>query len=116
MNKYFGIIGYMTTEEDPEYPSVYVPVLKEHAYFGDVIKDTRRRETNDAINDHLKLAVRISIIADENIIQNASEIKYATYLGNKWCVTEIESAHPRLILTLGEIYTGESEVRQKDAQ
>lgn len=116
MNRYFGIIGYMTTEEDPNYPSVYMPVLHEQPYFGDIIKDTRRRETNDTVNDHLKLAVRISIIADENIIQNASEIKYAEYLGTKWCVTDIEPAHPRLILTLGEIYTGESEVRQKDAE
>ena len=104
MNKFFGEIGYSTTEEIR--PSVWVPKIVKQNYYGDILKDNRRRDPSEYLNDKLRLSVRISIIADERIIQNAANIKYVKYLGEKWNVTDVEPAHPRLILTLGDVYTG----------
>ena len=106
MNKYFGKIGYETTEEIR--PSVWLPKIVERSYYGDVLKSNfRRDQPNDQVNDNIRMSVRLSIIADEGLIDHASKIKYAEYLGEKWNVTDIEPAHPRLILTIGDVYTGE---------
>ena len=104
MNKFFGEIGYTISEEVR--PSVWMPKLVKQNYYGDVIKENRRRDTADLVNDKVRLSVRISIVADENLIQNASNIKYVEYLGTKWNVSDVEPAHPRLILALGDVYTG----------
>lgn len=112
MNKFFGEIGYSTSVEIK--PSVWVPRIEKQNYYGDIIKDNRHRDTSDLINDKLRLSVRISVVADENLIQNASNIKYVEYLGTKWNVREVEPIHPRLILTLGDVYTGNNEEELED--
>lgn len=104
MNKFFGEIGYVITEEIR--PSVWMPRLVKQNYYGDIIKDSRRRDTADYFNDKLRLSVRISIVADERLVQNAAGIKYVEYLGARWNVSDVEPLHPRLILTLGDVYTG----------
>lgn len=112
MNKFFGEIGYSTTEEVR--PSVWIPKIVKQNYYGDILKDNRRRDASDTINDKLRLSVRISILADERLVQNASNIKYIEYLGTKWNVSDVEPAHPRLILALGEVYTGNDDEELED--
>lgn len=114
MNKFFGEIGYSITEEVR--PSVWVPRIVKQNYFGDVVKDTRRRDSAEYFNDKLRLSVRISVVADERLVQNAANIKYVEYLNEKWNVTEVELAHPRLILTLGDVYTGNDDEELTDEE
>lgn len=114
MNKFFGEIGYSITEEVQ--PSVWVPRIVKQNYFGDVVKDTRRRDSAEYFNDKLRLSVRISVVADERLVQNAANIKYVEYLNEKWNVTEVEPAHPRLILTLGDVYTGNDDEELTDEE
>ena len=112
MNKLFVEVGYTISKEVR--PSVWKSELIKQNYYGELIKDNRRRDASDTINDKLRLSVRISILADERLVQNASNIKYVEYLGAKWNVPDVEPAHPRLILTLGEVYTGNDDEELED--
>ena len=40
------------------------------------------------------------------LYENSSTIRYVSWLGVRWKVTNIDIQRPRLILTLGEVYNG----------
>ncbi len=106
MNKYFGIIGYGIDEEIR--PGVHKPRIVERKYYGDVLKNTRRYDGAAKVNDDLAISNSLSIVADPFAYQNFHCIKYATYMGSKWTVKTVETQYPRLILTLGELYNGQT--------
>ena len=50
----------------------------------------------------------ISIIADPFAIQNCSYMAYVEVMGTRWKISDIEVQYPRLILTVGGVYNGDS--------
>ena len=102
MSKYYGTVGYATTTEVAT--DVWKEVVTERDYTGDVLKNSRRWVGNDHLNDNLVINNRISILADPYAYNNFHSIRYATYMGTKWKVTNVEVEYPRLILDLGEVY------------
>jgi len=104
MSKFYGPIGYITQKEIS--PGVWDEVVVEHSYRGDIIQNTRRWEASEHKNDNLTISNQLSIIADPFLYENSSTIRYVSWLGVRWKVTNIEIQRPRLILTLGEVYNG----------
>ena len=104
MAKFFGKIGYAETSETK--PGVWTETITEREYFGDVIRNTRRLQTADQINDNVTIANEISIVADQFAYQNFHAIRYVTFMGAKWKISNVEVQHPRLNLTLGDVYNG----------
>ena len=103
MAKFYGKIGYETTEEVR--PSVYKPIVKERNYYGDVLRNSRRLEGHQ-INDNVNISNTISIVADPYAWQNFHAMRYVVWMGSKWKITNVEEAYPRLNLTLGGVYNG----------
>ena len=102
MNKYYGSVGYaIMVEKDID---VWAPEIIERQYAGDVLKNTRKWVGSEHLNDDLVINNRISIIADPYAYNNFHSIKYATFMGTKWKVTNVEVAYPRLILDLGGVF------------
>lgn len=108
MPKFYGVIGFSSTVEDPEKSGIYKPTIVEKKYFGDLLKNVKRAESGDGINDNIVLSNQISIISDPYARENFSMIAYATFMGTRWKVTSVEVRYPRLILTLGGVYNGTS--------
>jgi len=105
MAKFYGSIGYnMGTVETA--PSVWEESIIELPYYGDVLRNTRRYEKGDSLNDNLVLNNLISIVADAFAIQHFSAIRYIKWMEASWKVTNVEVQRPRLILTIGEVYNG----------
>lgn len=104
MSKFFGPIGYITQNEVS--PGVWADVVTEHSYRGDIIQNTRKWETSQSKNDNLVISNQISVIADPFAYNNLSTMRYVSWQGVRWKVTNIEIQRPRLILTLGEVYNG----------
>lgn len=103
--RYFGKLGFAKTEEVA--PGIWEPVNTERDVYGDVNNLTQRQQANqNSTNDDLVLSCEFSVIVDAFTEENFQHVKYITYLGSKWKVTNIKVARPRLILNVGGVYNG----------
>lgn len=100
--KYYGTVGYAETTETA--PGVWEETIVERSYCGDIIQLNRRLETKDTVNDGINITNKISIVSDPYAIQNFMSIRYVTWLGNKWKVSDVKVQPPRLIFSIGGLY------------
>ena len=107
MAKIYGAIGYGVTEESKTQPGVWVNQITERDVAGELIRNSRRLDSSENLNNNITLSNQISIIADPYAIKNFQYIKYIKWMGTAWKVTLVEVQYPRLILTLGGVYNGE---------
>lgn len=106
MARFYGEIGYGDSVETSSGSGVYVDEITEFAYFGDVIRNTRKLESGESLNDDITVGNSISIVADEYAIEHFFNIRYIRWAGKLWTVTNVEVRSPRLILSLGNVYNG----------
>ena len=104
MAKFYGKIGYAITEEIK--PGVWTERIIEPMYYGDLIRNTRKLQTAEQLNDNINIANEISIVADPFANENFHSIRYVEFMGAKWKVISVEVQYPRLILTVGGVYNG----------
>ena len=102
MAKYCGNVGYAETVETS--PGVFKETITVRKYYGDVIRNTRRLESGDHVNDNVNVNNTISIVADAYANLHFFAIRYVEWMGSKWKVSSVEVQRPRLILTIGGIY------------
>ena len=102
MAKFFGKIGFTKTEETA--PGVYREVTTERDYRGDVLRNTRKWENGEHLNDDLNVNNQISIVADAYANENFFAMRYISWMGASWKITNVEVQRPRLILTIGGVY------------
>jgi hypothetical protein len=62
MAKFYGEIGYGESVETA--PGIWEDVITEYNYYGDVIRNSRRLESGDQVNNDLSVGNSISIVAD----------------------------------------------------
>ncbi len=105
MAKFYGKIGYANTVETK--PGVYEEQIVERYYYGDLIRNTRRLQSADQVNDDINISNEISIVADPYATNNFHTMRYAVFMGTKWKISNVEVSYPRLILTLGGVYNGQ---------
>ena len=102
MAKFFGKIGYAVSVEMN--PGVWGEQITEREYFGDLIRNTRRLQASDKLNDDINISNEISIVADPFAYQNFHYMRYVEFMGAKWKISNVEVQYPRLILTVGGVY------------
>lgn len=107
MARFHGVIGFASETETA--PDVWVGVIARRSYFGDLIRNVRRLQSEAQVNDNVTLSNEISIVADSYALQHFHEIRYAEFNGARWKVTNVELRHPRLVLTLGGISNAKTE-------
>lgn len=103
--RFYGKVGYQIEVEGED--SVWEPHVVAKPYFGDVLRNTSRRDTGDAINDTINVNNRISIVADPFAFENFQNMKYVEWLKQNWCIKSAELQPPRIILEVGGVYNGE---------
>lgn len=105
MAKFYGRIGYGTSVETE--PGEYEDVIIERQYFGDVLRNSRRSESDsDSVNDNLSVGNSISIVSDAYANVHFHTMRYIEWAGTLWKVSDITVESPRLILKLGGVYNG----------
>ena len=102
MAKWYGVIGYAETLEIE--PGVWSEEFTERKYYGDLLRNSRRLQGSQQINDDITISNQISILADPYAVQHFHAIRYAELFGTKWKVSSVEVQYPRLILELGGAY------------
>jgi hypothetical protein len=113
MAKFYGEIGYGETVETS--PGVWEDVITERLYYGDVVRNTRKLQEGDLINNDLSVGNSISIVADAYANDHFFAIRYIKWAGTLWLVRDVEVLSPRLLLRLGGVYNGPRPVIPPDA-
>ena len=104
MAKFYGSVGYAIPEESA--PGVWTERIVEHSYYGDVIRNNRKLQPSNQLNDNIVVSNEISILSDPFANENFQFIRYVTFMGSKWKVQSVDVQFPRLVLTLSEVYNG----------
>lgn len=106
MARFYGEVGYGDTVESPAGSGVWKDSITEVSYFGDVVRNTRKLDSGEKLNDDISVSNSISIVADDQAIKHFFKIKYVRWAGTLWTVTNVEVKSPRLVLSLGSVYNG----------
>lgn len=107
MAKFFGKVGYAITTETA--PSVWEELIDEREYYGDVLQFSKRYQGAQQVNDNIEINNRISILADPFAFENFLFMRYVTWHGHKWKISSVDLEYPRLVLTIGGVYTSEEQ-------
>lgn len=106
MARFYGEVGYGDSVENPPDSGVWVDQITEFNYSGDVVRNTRKLEDGEGLNNDIAVGNSISIVADQYAIDHFFQIKYVRWAGTLWTVSSVEVRSPRLILSLGSVYNG----------
>jgi len=106
MAKFHGFIGFVTVEEKGTAPGVYIEVLTERPCNGDILRNIRRWEGSQKVNEDLTIDNRFSILADEYAINHIHVMRYLKVNEVSWKILSFEIQRPRIILTVGGVYNG----------
>ena len=106
MAKFHGCVGFAETVETA--PGVWTEQMTEKRYFGELVRNVRRLQASEGVNDDVVIANEISIVADPYAQQNFHAIRYVIFMGSRWKVNSVEVQYPRLILSIGGMYHGET--------
>lgn len=104
MAKFYGEIGYAETVETS--PGVWTDRIITRNYYGELIRNNRRLQTADQLNDNINIANEISILSDPYANDHFHAMRYVEFNGTRWKITNVEVRYPRLILTTGGVYNG----------
>lgn len=104
MAKFSGVIGFSTQVESQ--PGVWVDTIVEKPYFGDVLRSTRKLTEGEGVNDNLTVNNTISVVSDPYASGHINDIRYVSWQGSLWKVTDVEVQRPRLLLRLGGVWNG----------
>lgn len=104
MTKFYGVIGFGHTEETK--PGVYDDVITEREYVGDIEMASRQQRDDAKVNNDSFVNNSISILPDAYATANIFAIRYISWAGALWIVSNVEIQSPRLLLRLGGVYNG----------
>ena len=107
MAKFFGLIGFGPVSSETA-PGVWEDVIVAKQYRGDVLRNSRRLEEGDKVNNDISVGNSISIVADAYANQHFFAMKYVDWQGSLWIVSDVLVERPRLILRLGGLYHGDT--------
>lgn len=102
MARWYGEIGFGETVETA--PSVFSEKIVPRKYYGEIIRNNRKLQTSDKVNDDITITNQISILCDPYAMENFHAMRYVTFMNSKWKITDVEVDYPRLTLSLGGVY------------
>lgn len=104
MAKFYGMIGF--SEEVELRPGVYDEAIVERPYYGDIKQALRRYNEREEVVGEVTIGNRIEILADGYALDHIFTMRYVEWQGVRWTVGTAEVKHPRLVLSLREVYNG----------
>ena len=102
MAKFYGKIGYAETIETN--PGIWEKKITERLYYGDLIRNVRKLESSENLNDNINVSNEVSILADPFARDHFHAMQYIELMNAKWKILSVEVQYPRLILTIGGLY------------
>lgn len=107
MAKFYGKIGFIETVEIR--PGVWSQAVIEKTCVGDILSQSSKWNQNqESTNGDVNISNRLSIILTPYVRNRIHTIRYIKFMGGYWNVDNIEIQPPRLILSVGGVYNGET--------
>lgn len=106
MARFSGKVGYIENVEVAR--SVWQNQETVRHYYGDVNRCVRRVQDGMSVNSDIVINNEISIVADPYAKEHFFAIQWVEWQGAKWKVTNAEALYPRIILTLGGVWHGDT--------
>jgi hypothetical protein len=106
MPRFYGKVGYAESTETS--PGVWTDIVTIRNYYGDVNRISKRSQVGEGLNDNIVINNEISILADPYAYEHFQAMKFIQWMGAFWKISSIEVQRPRLILTIGGVYNGET--------
>jgi hypothetical protein len=107
MAKWYGKIGYSVTSETA--PGVWSEGIITRNYYGDMTRNISHTTSSDKVNSDISVNNQLSIVSDPYSLENFSQMRWAEFMGARWTISSVEVNFPRLVLTLGGVYTEQDE-------
>lgn len=102
MARYYGNIGFATQVETS--PGIWEDIIEDRPYKGDVIRNGRRYDNSESINDDLVITNQFSIVSDAFLYSHIPSLRYIEYLGSKFKIVSVDIERPRVIINVGGVY------------
>lgn len=117
MARFYGKIGFSFGSVETR-PGIWVKNESARCYYGDVMKRHMSwEESQQTVNDSIKIGNQFSILADEFAETHMYAMKWIEWKGAKWKITSVEIERPRMILTIGDVYNeNEHEIEQEETE
>lgn len=107
MNRFYGPIGFVSSQESYEGSGIWEDIVVEKNYRGNIVKNIKKWDTDPSqLNKNLNISNTISIIADPYVSNHLQSIRYIKWLGSYWEIISVSVELPRLVLTIGGVYNG----------
>ena len=107
MARFCGKIGFFTTVETE--PGIWEEQIVEKTYYGDITRNISRYQQTENVNGNISINNTISILADPYATNNFQYMRYVIFNGVKWHITSAEVEYPRIILSIGGLYSEDEE-------
>ena len=102
--RFHGKVGFGETVEAS--PGVFVEEIVEFDGFGDVDQSFIKQESTETVNTDFSTSTMLRIMMSEEIQKRFSKMRYVEWEGVRWAVSSVDVRPPRLIVRLGEVYSG----------
>jgi len=106
MAKAVLVLGFVKTIETA--PDVWTPQVIEKPYVADILEERKQWTPGESTNDTVDLQNRFSIVLDDYLLVNQSQLKYIFYAGVKWKVRTLNPKRPRIDVSVGGVYNEET--------
>ena len=105
--KWFGQVGFRITERVK--PGVCEDRIVERDYYGDLLKNYKKDKSDSTINDEFTINNQIRILSDPFLSENFHQMRYITFMGNKYKIASVEVNFPGMLIDLGGLYNEEED-------
>lgn len=103
MARFSGMIGFGHTKKEHGITEL---VITERKLNGDIHDVSVNRDNGESVVGNLRPMHNVSVVIDSYVLENIPAIRYVTWMGTRWVPSNIKVSHPRLIIRLGEVYSG----------
>lgn len=106
--KWYGRIGFIETVDKGD--GVWKPAITTKYYTGDLRRiSSKWSSSSSSTNQNLNISNQVSIISDPYLEKSLQSIRFIEFMGTFYDVTDIEVDYPRLNISIGGVYNGETE-------
>lgn len=105
MGKLICNIGFGINQEVE--PDIHDDDIIERQYRGEILRNARRFEQMDSLSGGVQINNQLSLLGDSFLFEHLTDIRYVTHRNQRWTAT-IEEQYPRITVTLGGLYNGQT--------